>query len=502
MSDCCCLEIQYINSDTGVGHIVPLVAQEDSYNGKCVYLFEHDDGTIFYWWWQPAEQLWVMSPIIGDQSNNIATWKVDVNCPATEGDPEIVGIPSNAYISDMLTRECLETCDCILLGILNHGEDPYSENISASGIIFNNRPTYAFIYNSVVYYLWFRADSTLVNSGQWVISGAVGSLAPFLAETTPSPTKDIGCPIDLIFTTKIVGLAITVEEGVCVCIPIEERIFSEYDSIQLPQVFMEEDRGFFKCCETQLVLASTTSTDTWKNDITSAWVKLSDPSDSATILLTKDGQPTSYPISIITFPNEPNAIYRTIYWRDVLSSDGEGCYKIEIAYTIGGMTGNFTWGTYDLKEYSIERALGTARIRVFLNLKQAIEDINFTNSMVEDTIRFYGFIGDRQPNMEIDNLIYQDRTVRTVVRENLDTYTIKTDPYTNETLKRLTDLYLLSENDMFISDYNAFNNSYEIQDVPVTVQESPEIDYLDQFQRKAVLTCVVGDKTKNKRTFY
>ena len=166
------------------------------------------------------------------------------------------------------------------------------------------------------------------------------------------------------------------------------------------------------------------------------------------------------------------------------------------------MTGNFTWGTYDLKEYSIERALGTARIRVFLNLKQAIEDINFTNSMVEDTIRFYGFIGDRQPNMEIDNLIYQDRTVRTVVRENLDTYTIKTDPYTNETLKRLTDLYLLSENDMFISDYNAFNNSYEIQDVPVTVQESPEIDYLDQFQRKAVLTCVVGDKTKNKRTFY
>ena len=166
------------------------------------------------------------------------------------------------------------------------------------------------------------------------------------------------------------------------------------------------------------------------------------------------------------------------------------------------MTGNFTWGTYDLKEYSIERALGTARIRVFLNLKQAIEDINFTNSMVEDTIRFYGFIGDRQPNMEIDNLIYQDRTVRTVVRENLDTYTIKTDPYTDETIRRLTDLYLLSENNMFISDYNAFNNNYQINDVPVIVQDSPEIDYLDQFQRKAVLTCIVGDKTKNKRTFY
>jgi len=229
-----------------------------------------------------------------------------------------------------------------------------------------------------------------------VISGAVGSLAPYLAEITPIPTKDVGCPIDLLFTTKISGLAITVEDGVCVCLPIEERIFSEYDSIQLPQIFEEENRGFFKCCEPQMILASTTSTDTWKNDISSAWVKLSDPSDSATIILTKDGQATSYPVSIITFPNEPNAIYRTIYWRDVLSSYGEGCYNIEISYTIGGMTGNFTWGVYDLKEYSIERALGTARIRVLLNLKQAIEDIYFTNSMVEDIIRFYGFIGGRQ----------------------------------------------------------------------------------------------------------
>ena len=185
MSDCCCLEIQYIDN-LGVGHIAPLVAEEDSYNGRCAYLFEHDNGSIFYWWWQIGEQYWVMSPILGDQSNFIATWKKDVNCPATEGDPEIVGVPTNIYISDMLTRECVETCDCILLGITKEGEDPFSENILASGVIFNNRPTYAFIYDFTVYYIWFRPDSTLVTSGQWVISGAVGSLAPFLSETTPN----------------------------------------------------------------------------------------------------------------------------------------------------------------------------------------------------------------------------------------------------------------------------------------------------------------------------
>ena len=251
-----------------------------------------------------------------------------------------------------------------------------------------------------------------------------------------------------------------------------------------------------------MVLASTTSTDTWKNDITSAWIKLSDPSDSATILLTKDGASTSYPVNIIDFPNEPNAIYRTIYWRDVLALEGEGCYKIEISYSIGGMTGNFTWGVYKLQSYSIDKALKTARIRVLLNLKQEIEGINFTDANVEDTCRFYGFIGNRQPNMEIDNLVYQSRIVRSVVRENLNTYEINTDPYSDEMISRLTDLYLLSENEMFISDYNAFNHTYKLQDTPVIVQESPEIDYIDQYQRKAKLSCIVGDKTKNARTFY
>ena len=104
--------------------------------------------------------------------------------------------------------------------------------------------------------------------------------------------------------------------------------------------------------------------------------------------------------------------------------------------------------------------------------------------------------------MEIDNLIYNDRSVKSVVRENLNTYEIKTDPYTGETIKKLTDLYLLSENECYISDYNEFNNDYEIKDLPVIVQESPEIDYLEKYQRKAVLSCIVADKYKNKRTYY
>jgi len=282
----------------------------------------------------------------------------------------------------------------------------------------------------------------------------------------------------------------------------QERIQKFYGSIQLPVVFEEQNRGFFKCCEPFLVLASN-DPETWKTDVNSAWFKKSDPADVVTFTLEKNGVPvTVYSLTINDFPNEDNAIYTTINWIDVLNTEGIGCYVLKVAYTVGGIVGAFVWGQYNLKPYSIENALKTARLRVKLNLKQQIEGINFTGANIEDSIRFYGFIGDGQPNTEINNLIYQDRTVKTVVRENLNSYIITTDPYTNEVLRKFTDLYLLSENELFISDYNAHNNNYTILDLPQVVEEAPEIDYLDRWQRSAILTCVVGDRKKNKRTYY
>lgn len=281
----------------------------------------------------------------------------------------------------------------------------------------------------------------------------------------------------------------------------QERIFRKYDAIQLPQVFIEEGRGFKVCCDPLLVLAG--GAETWQNDISSAWIKVSDPSDSFEFILEKDGEPvTVYSLTVEDFPNEPNAHYVTIDWADVLSQEGAGCYELKITYDISGILGDFTWAKYTLLPWSTQNALKTARIRVRFNLNQEIEGINFTGANVEDSFRFWGFIGDRQVNTEIDNLIYQDRTSKTVVRENLDTYVISTDPLLDCFISRLTDLYLLSENEMWISDYNAHNHSYKINDIPVIVEEAPEIDYLDRWQRRAVLTCTVGIRTKNKRTHY
>jgi hypothetical protein len=282
----------------------------------------------------------------------------------------------------------------------------------------------------------------------------------------------------------------------------EQRVTQFFSSVKLPETPASLEFDQFECCERLLVLADSSDDVSYKNDITSAWIKLASISDTYSFNLTKDGVATTYTPTPKAFVKENNAFYITIPWREVLATDGIGCYKLEVEYSIGGITGSVLWGEYNLQEFSLDNANTTCRLKVVLNLKQEIEGIDFTDSNVVDTIRINGFIGNRQPNMEVDNLTYSDRKIKSVVRENLYTYELATDPYKNDVISKLTDLYLLSENEMFISDYNFHNHSHQILDVPVIVNESPEIDYLEKYQRRAVLTALLGDKNVNKRTFY
>ena len=146
-------------------------------------------------------------------------------------------------------------------------------------------------------------------------------------------------------------------------------------------------------------------------------MKLSDPADSVTFELYKDNVLTTYTPTAIPFQNEPNSYYTTIDWIDVLNSDGVGCYELKISYDISGILGTFTWGKYRLLPFTIKNALKTARIRAYFDAYHEIEQINFTGSNVESTFRFYGYIGNRQPNMEIDNIIYDNREMKRVIRE-------------------------------------------------------------------------------------
>ena len=515
---CCCIEL--LVNRRGVSPEVIAFQPLGEANGRCTYTAIINLGLgaglePVYLWYEQAPKGWIITRslptvIPTDVVFEDPTGYINDDCPNNgtllPSTPALLEIFENVVLRDCTPNDCGPLCGTISFSDeQGNTETKTLDNINASGTL-NGKPKYTMTIatplTGLIRYWTLFYD---IQTQKWTIEDA--GLGNLLASTETGEN----CPFGLTYVDVLQNPKIffTAEFNICEdsgpCIPVQERIFKEYQGINIPNnpPSIEHDEPFRCCDDKLLMLASLTETESYKNDITSAWIKLSSPSDSVVFKFTDEhDNATNYIPTPVAFPNEADAFYITIPWRDVLASDGEGCYKLVLEFSIGGITGNLNWGVYKLKQYSLKNAQKTARIRVKFNLKQSIEGIDFTNSNVEDSLRFFGFIGNRQPNMEIDNLIYSDRTVKTVVRENLNSYEIKTDPYTNTLLDLFSDLYLLSENELYISDYNYFNHSHSILDIPVIVLESPEIDYLEAYQRKAVLTCIVTDKNQNKRTFY
>lgn len=309
------------------------------------------------------------------------------------------------------------------------------------------------------------------------------------------------CPTGADFQWVNTGGDIQYSSTGIVCFPcgLEERTEKFYNAITLPVTIEEPERGDKSCCCENIVFAG--SGKAYQDDVLSAWIKLSSASDTILFKLYKNGLETNYTPTPVAFPNQQYAYYTTINWSNVLLSDGEGCYELKLEYEISGIHGVLSWGNYKLMTFSDQRAIGTARVKAVFNGYQESEEIDFTGANVVSTHRFYGFIGKQQPNTEIDNVIYANREMKRVIRENLNDYEILTDPLQECQIKPLVELYLLSENELFVSDYNDFNYSYKFQDLPVILSESAKLEYYDQ-SRLAKLSCKVADKYKNKRTYY
>lgn len=382
-------------------------------------------------------------------------------------------------------------CDCLRILYKTEGFDSVVIQVNVTGT-YGGRNYYEWVDSNTLdtYTIWW--DSAL--STWYMTDDGTGGTNP-LAKLN----EDVDCPTSIAWNVFGVSILESIKTSYCKTCGRENRFKETFTAIQLPKQFEAQDRGYKDCCCEQIILAG--GNETWQNDVTSFWIKLSSESDTCTFNVVDSSENVVETYSGTQFPAEPNAYYQTVDWSQILTDHGVGCYYLSITYDIAGITGTLVWGLYKVKYYSIENALKTARVRAIFNGVQEIDQINFTGSNVESTHRFYGFIGNRQPNMEIDNIIYDNREMKRVIRENLNDYEIITDPLDECLIRPLTELYLISENELYISDYNAHNHSYRYLDLPVIVQESPDLEYFD-FSRKARLKCKVGDKFKNQRTHY
>jgi len=482
---CECLKITYQYIDDPETTVT--AATTGSFNG--FFTWEFVIGAVTFSIWHDLFDNWYVTTDGVGGSAIVTGLKANINqCPLASMPVWLASPVFNTFTTE--EGVCNTPCSCVTV-FLKFKPMPSFEEISTTTLTpINGYNAYAFVYSSFIFVIYFN---TTIQS--WVVAEST-DLDVFYAQNN----SNLVCPFGVWVPEIDFGVELFDVLGCGECLTSEDRDLREYKAIKLPEIFEEEDRGYFRCCCPFNVLASQTG-DSWKNDITSAWIKLSDPSDSVTCFLEKNGVATNYLTTQIAFPNEVNAYYWTVNWKDVLALDGAGCFELKISYNISGIIETFTWGVYHLEPFSINAALNTARLRVKFNSHQEIEGIDFSGANVEDTIRFYGFIGNRQPNTEIDNIIYQNREMQKVIRENLNKYEVHTEPTCEEHIRKLTDLYLLSENKMFISDYNAHNHSYRYNDLPVILEETAEITYFD-FSRSASLKCIVSDKFKNKRSFY
>ena len=482
---CNCIQITYApNAETSPVTIdVEAVGTFNGYN-----YFIWTVGAVTYTMWHDALDNWnVTTDGLGGSVIAASIKSTYAPCPIASIPVWITGEFFTTFTTELCAPIELD-CDCGIHITLNNPREN-NWDVIALGLI-NGRPYYEFVFIATIYEFRLFWDGL-----QWVIVNMVDTVIFWTLDYNAT------CPIGVDWVNQIENDWTAETFGVrCGCLPLEDRTAFQFDSIKFPPIFIAQNRGLKDCCCEQMVLAGG-GTESWKNDISSAWIKLSGIDDSVAFRLTKCGVPVTYEPEVIEFVNEANAYYTTINWADVLLSDGPGHYELTVTFTISGVTGAFTWAEYNLQQYTIQNALTTARVRAIFNAYHEIEGINFTGSFVESSHRFHGFIGNRQPNTEIDNVIYNNREMKRVIRENLNDYEIITDPEDECIIKPLVDLYLLSENELYISDYNAHNHSYRYLDTPVIVNESPTIEY-KTLSRKAVLTCKVADKVKNQRTYF
>lgn len=278
-----------------------------------------------------------------------------------------------------------------------------------------------------------------------------------------------------------------------------------FNVVTFPVGFDEENRLGCKelCCTPLLKIASLTSNENYKNDVTSVVLKRSSASDTIILEVEKCG--TSGIISNLgenaTFPFDSLAFGFIFNWKQYLSVYGEGNYKIRVSFVINGVTGGYDYGFYELKSYSIYNVKNTVRVWSEPNSFSQFESIDYTASNVKDCIRFNGFFGNRQPKTEINNLISKGRIVEKVLRENLNSYELRTDPIDIKITRRLIDFHFLNEDKLLISDFNNTNHDYLIFDKQVALEESAEIEYIDR-SRLSKISAIFGDRKKNVKSFY
>lgn len=284
-----------------------------------------------------------------------------------------------------------------------------------------------------------------------------------------------------------------------------ERTLAYANLVKLPTP-PTPDKGFKECCYTNLVLADTGDDDPYKNDFTGLFFKRQTAADTCDFILHDVESGSSYALNSDTYGDfkdfgdiaeQPNLKTYILRWRKVLTVLGAGIYQIEKEMTVAGLTFSEFSNTFTLKAFSNELADKTVRIAAKMDGQLVHFDTDFKGSDFETSIRTKGFFGRANPTFEQDNLIKRNYKAVQISMSSLNEYEFQAGLIPYCITKEILDFIIFGD-ELFISDYNLINHSYELRGLPVELSSNKGINYYTT-NRDARLNLVFVDRFKDKR---
>lgn len=290
------------------------------------------------------------------------------------------------------------------------------------------------------------------------------------------------------------------QQDIC---PQSERSLSYAVKIRLPED-EPPDRGFGKCCYTNLVLADLSDSDPYKNDFTGFWFKKQTPSDTCDFKLVNTATLTEYLLNDATYGTfqdfggvEPNLTFYIVDWRKVLNLLGEGSYQVKKEITIAGIAVTSYSDTHTLRAFSIDIADKTVRIDSVIDGSMVKQGVNFKGTGFETSVRLRGFFGRPERSYEQDNIARRDYNFVQNTMSGKTEYQFQGLQIPECISTNLFD-FILFGSELYVSDYNKNNHSYRYELTPVKLEGNAGSEYF-VTDRGVNINLTFSDRRENNR---
>jgi hypothetical protein len=285
--------------------------------------------------------------------------------------------------------------------------------------------------------------------------------------------------------------------------PQGERTIGFAVRVNLPES-PPPDRGFSKCCYTNLVLADVTDSDPYKNDFSGVFFKRETPSSTVVFKLVDTVTLTEYFLNSDTYGTfqdfggvQEDLSYYIVDWRKVLTLLGSGTYQIKKELDIVGISVDVFSNTFTLKPFSIDNADNTVRIDSVMNGKLINIDTDFKGTNYKTSVRLRGYFGRNERTFEQDNIAQRDYNLIQNTMSSKSSYQFQGLQIPECITVDLWN-FILFGNELFVSDYNKNNHSYKYELIPVILEDNSGTEFF-VLDRAVNVNLKFSDRRENNR---